>query len=200
VAKSDANTCNNTQRQHLFAALEANDQQKLKLLFSSIGSFNRSSLRRTITRDRSSPLLNIDKIDKSKISSSKHTADAGEYMWKCVSDDIHSSGQSIAGDIHSSGQSIAGDIYSTGQSIAGDIHSTGQCVGGDIHSTGQCVVGDIHSTGQSIDEMATNSTQSLLVEDTNEPPECDFHLNLHNQTECENSETESVDGLMASQY
>lgn len=47
----------------MFSALEADDAQRLEqLLFSSINKFNRRSLRPTVTRDRSAPLLNLDSI------------------------------------------------------------------------------------------------------------------------------------------
>lgn len=46
-------------KNELFAALEADDTPRLNHILSSINSFNKQSLRRTITSDRSSPMLNI---------------------------------------------------------------------------------------------------------------------------------------------
>lgn len=57
---------NSATQKRIFAALEADDVKKLHQLMADINSFNKKSLRRTITRDLSSPLLSISSLSKAQ--------------------------------------------------------------------------------------------------------------------------------------
>lgn len=70
VVETECNSTiqNSVIQERIFAALEADDVKKLHQLIADINSFNRKSLRRTITRDLSSPLLNLAGLVQTDVS------------------------------------------------------------------------------------------------------------------------------------
>ena len=81
-------------RTEVFAALEADDTTRLNSILASINSFNKKTLRRTITRDRSSPMLNISALNEARDALRNETVEAtfsengdGAMMFCASSDD-----------------------------------------------------------------------------------------------------------------
>lgn len=60
-------------RNEVFAALEADDTSRLHNILASINSFNKRTLKRTITRDRSSPMFSIAALNEARIAVQQET-------------------------------------------------------------------------------------------------------------------------------